>query len=929
MIFARLTTCVRMVVAIAVIFQGSGVLAQSATGGRIAGRVLDGTTGQGIPDVAIQVMGTTIGTMSGVDGRYVLTNVAAGTMSLQARRLGFAPKQVTGIVVTAGAALEQNISLEAATITLAAQVVTASAERGSVNEALDAQRTATGVVNAITAEQISKSPDSDAAQAVQRVSGVTVTGGKYVFVRGLGERYTTTQLNGTRVPSPEPERRVVPLDMFPSTLLEAITTSKTFTPDQQGDFSGAQVEIKTKEFPARRQFQYQLTMGYNSGATGAEILGGRDVGGEVFARAKSERNIPFIFSQLGNLQGINLTPGDQTFLVSQFRNAWTPEVNTGAPNISTNASLGGNQGIFGQRIGYLFSGTYSLTQDQRTGQVRALADRGNTPGSTVEIDRFSGETSSRGAMLGGLANFSTLIGGRTRLQFNNTYNRTADNDARRETGAFENEGIEARIDRMQYVERSIRSNQLAVEHQLSKTRVDWALTSSGVSRDEPDRSEFVYALEETTPGSSTKVARWLNTGIGGAVRTFSQLDENSREARANIQQTFSALNREHSIKIGGLVRRTEREADTKAYSISAPLATNAIRELPPELLFAAPLSGARADIYQISPLSQGGAYDASDRLAAGYVMAEVSLSERLRLITGARFENDRLTVNAQSTLGAPVSTSKDWTDVLPSAALNLKLSDWQNVRISASQTLARPEYRELVPIKSRDVLNGDDLEGNPNLERTRIRNFDVRWELYPDVSELLSIGVFAKEFDQPIERVYRAAGASSRFIGFVNADKATNYGLEIEARKGLGFLGDFARPLLFFSNLTLMKSEIDLGAQQAAATNQTRSMVGQAPYVVNTGLTYTNGTGSTSATILFNRTGERIDAAGDSPLPDVIQVARNSMDVSLRFPVMGVLHGRFDARNVLDDPFKSVQGTVVRDSWRAGRVFQLGFIVRP
>lgn len=927
--FARLTKYGRNVAVLAAVLAGSMVSAQAPTTGRVTGRILDGNTGQGVPDVAVQVVGTTLGAMSGVDGRFALPSVPAGTITLQTRRLGFAPKQVSEVVVTAGATTEQNITLETATITLAVQSVTAAAERGSVSEALDAQRTATGVVNAITSEQISKSPDSDAAQAVQRVSGVTVTGGRYVFVRGLGERYTTTQLNGTRVPSPEPERRVVPLDMFPSTLLEAITTSKTFTPDQQGDFSGAQVEIKTKEFPARRQFQYQLTMGYNSGATGADVLGGRDVGGEVFARAGKERSIPFIFSQLGNLQGINLTPGDQTFLVSQFRNAWTPTAKTGAPNISTNASLGGNQAILGQRIGYLFSGTYSLSQDQRSNQIRALADRGSTPGSTVEIDRFTGETSSRGALLGGLANFSTLIGGRTRLQFNNTYNRTADNDARREVGSFENEGIEARIDRLQYVERSVRSNQVAAEHQFSKTRIDWFLTSSGVTRDEPDRSEFVYALEETTPGSTDRTARWLNTGIGGAARTYSELDESSREARANIQQTFQLFDREHFIKIGGLARRTERDADTKAYSISAPLASTTIRELPPELLFAAPLNGARADIYQITPLAQGGAYDATDRLAAGYLMAEFSVSERFRLITGARFENDRLTVNAQSTLGAPVSTTKDWTDVLPSAALNVKVSDWQNVRISASQTLARPEYRELVPIKSRDVLNGDDLEGNPNLERTRIRNFDVRWELYPDVSELLSIGVFAKQFDQPIERVYRAAGANSRFIGFVNADKATNLGLEIEARKGLGFLGDFARPLLFFSNLTLMTSEIDLGDQQAAATNQKRRMVGQAPYVINTGLTYSSGSGATSATVLFNRTGERIDAAGDSPLPDVITVARNSMDVSLRFPVFGALQGRFDARNILDDPFKSVQGTVVRESWRAGRVIQLGFIVRP
>ena len=905
----------------------AALVAQQPTG-RVVGRVVEAASGQALADVGVQVVGTTLGVTTGVDGRFTLVNVPAGTVTIQLRRLGFTPKTVTGLLLDAGKTLEQNVTLEAATITLTAQVVTAAAERGSVNEALDAQRTATGVVNAITAEQIAKSPDSDAAQAVQRVSGVTVQGGKYVFVRGLGERYTTTQLNGTRVPSPEPERRVVPLDMFPSTLLEAITTSKTFTPDQQGDFSGAQVEIKTKEFPARTQFTYSLTMGANSGATGQSVLRPKGVGGEAFALAGVERNLPYIFGVLKNFQGISLTPADKSYLVGQFRNAWTPTTQTGAPNTSTNISVGGNQGVFGQRIGFLVSGTYALTQDLRNNQVRALADRGNTPGATNEIDRFDGSTSSQGVLWGGLANFSTLLGGSTRLMLNNTYNRTADNDARRERGNFENEGVRAQIDRMQYIERSIRSNQLAAEHQFGGNRLDWAVTSSGVTRDEPDRSEFVYVIEQDTPNGPEKL-RWLNTGNGGAVRTFSKLEESSREGRANYQLNFSSFGRQHFLKFGGLYRTTNRDANTQAYAIAAPLASTATRELAPEQLFNGPFTGNRSGIFEIFPLAQGGGYAAADRLAAGYLMSEIALSERFRFITGARYEQDKLQVDAQSTLGAPVTTTKDWKDILPSVALNVKLSEWQNLRFSASQTLARPEYRELVSIKSRDVLNGDDLEGNANLQRTRIQNADVRWELYPSSGELLSLGVFAKRFDKPIERVYRAAGGSSRFVAFVNADKATNYGVEIEARKGLGFLGALGDPLLVFTNVTLMRSEIDLGNAQSAATNKQRRMVGQAPYVLNTGLTYSNTSGRASATVLFNRTGDRIDAAGDLPLPDVVSLARNVLDVSLRFPVIGALAGRIDARNLLDEPFKSMQGTVTRESWTVGRTFQLGFTFRP
>lgn len=902
-------------------------LQAQAKPGRIVGRIIDANTGQGLPDVGVQVVGTTLGAMSGVDGRYAVPNVPAGTITIQVRRLGYQPKTVTGVMLNADQTLEQNITMESATITLAAQVVTASAERGSVNEALDAQRIATGVVNAITAEQISRSPDSDAAQAVQRVSGVTVQGGRYVFVRGLGERYTTAQLNGTRIPSPEPEKKVVPLDLFPSGLLQTITTQKTFTPDQQGDFSGAQVDIKTREFPARRSMTYSLSVGANGAAVGTDLPRAFSVGGERLALVNSSRGIPTLLRAYSDQGFPTLNDGDKRALISSLRNAWSSDVAGGLPNGSASVSIGGNDPVFGQRIGYLVSGTYSATQDVRAGQVRALANRGSRPGETVEFNRFEGTTGSQGVLWGGIANFSTLIGGHTRLLLNNTFNRTADNEARTERGNFEAEGIDVTIDKNQYIERSVRSNQFGAEHQFGdKHRADWFVTSSAVTRDEPDRSEFIRIVEPGTNGG--EALRWLSTGNGGAVRTFGSLDERSTEARANYQFNFSKGGRQHSFKVGGLYRATDRDASTFSYSISAPRATQAERELLPQQIFDGRFAG-RQNYWEIVALSQGGNYDARDRLAAGFGMMELGLSDRIRFIGGARFETDEVTLNAQSTLGSPVQVNNTWNDLLPSAAFNIKLSEFQTLRLSVSQTLARPEYRELSPVASRDVLNADDVQGNPDLERTRIVNADARWEWYPSESEVFSIGIFGKTFDNPIERVYRAGNSANRTIVYVNADAATNYGLEIEARKNLGAFADALRPFVAFSNVTLMQSEIRLGAQQLAATNADRRMVGQAPYVVNAGLTYTSGSGSTSATLLFNRTGERIDAAGDQPLPDMVLLPRNMVDLSLRMPVIGSLNARVDARNLLDAPYEVTQGTVTREFYRQGRVFQVGFQWRP
>jgi outer membrane receptor protein involved in Fe transport len=192
----------------------------------------------------------------------------------------------------------------------------------------------------------------------------------------------------------------------------------------------------------------------------------------------------------------------------------------------------------------------------------------------------------------------------------------------------------------------------------------------------------------------------------------------------------------------------------------------------------------------------------------------------------------------------------------------------------------------------------------------------------------VSLAVFGKRFDKPIERVYRAV-SGTRTVFYLNADAADNYGVELELRKGMGMLARSLDALTAFTNVTLMQSTIELGETSASATNKDRRMVGQAPYVVNAGLTYSPVRGSTSATLLLNRIGERIDAAGDQPLPDVIEQARTALDFSLRFPVMRAISGRFDAKNLLDDPYETVQGTVVRESYRTGRIFQLGLVYRP
>lgn len=892
--------------------------------GRVEGVVTDAETQKPIADAGVQIVGTTLGTMTRADGRFSISNVPAGTVTIQVRRLGYQPRTLTGLTLSAGGVLTQNVALTQAVARVAAQIIRAQADRGSVESALEEQRNANQIVSSVTAEQIAKSPDANAAQAVQRVSGVTVQDGKYVFVRGLGERYTTTSLNGVRMPSPEPERKVVPFDLFPSGLLQSVTTSKTFTPDLPGDFSGAAVDIKTREYPIDRQVTIGTTLGYTEGTWSKKLFYAPGVGGEAFALAGSSRYMPAIARAAGDFSGVS-QQSQKNAIINSFRDVWRPGLRGMRPNTALRASIGGNEPMFGKRVGYLVSGTYSNSIDLRDGQTRAIA-RPTSPTTQAEINRFTGTTTGESVLWGALVNAGTLLSANSRLNFNAVYNRTADNDARVERGAFEDLAIAAEVTRLDYVERSMWSTQLAGEHDMGRRGLDWSVAASGVSRNQPDRSELVYEL---VPGTGTTPERllWVNTLSEGAVRTFADLNEQAGEAKVSHRWELGSTMRPWTLKGGALGRFAHRDANAQSFGIFAPIMGDNVRSLPPEELFGGRFTAPDSSVLNIRSLAQGGSYQADDILGAGYVLVDVPLSSSWKMITGARVEHSDVQIQALSTLGQSCPTDRTFTDVLPSLSLAYRPNEVHTLRLSGSRTLARPEYRELACVRSRDVLGGVDLSGNPALVRTLIDNADVRWEMYPRPGALVSAAVFAKRFHNPIERVSKSSSTNS-FVGFENARSADNYGVELEGRQSLDVLADALAPFTAFSSVTIMRSTIDLGARAFASTNPSRAMVGQAPYVVNAGLTYTTPGRDGSATLLFNRVGERITEAGENPMPDVQELARNMLDLSLRLPARRDVTMRLDARNLLDARYRLRQGSVTREMYRIGRTIQVGVNVQ-
>lgn len=899
-----------------------------AQASRLTGRVLDAAGGipLGGAAVELEVGGRTLTATTAIDGRFQFPDLAAGPVILRARMIGYTGKTVTGIQVAAGAVATQDLLLVAQTIQLEEVVVNAAVERGSVADALANQRHNVNVVNAVTAEEIARSPDSDAAAVVQRVSGVTVQEGKFVFVRGLGERYTTTSLNGARIPSPEPERKVVPLDLFPSGILQTITTAKTFTPDLSGDFSGAQVDIQTREFPAERRMSLSISSGLNDASTGVSMPRAPRAGSEQFTFGAGNRRLPAGVAAAGSFEPVP-SQDEVNALVQSFRNSWSPQIGTGAPSNGMALSLGGSDPILGQRIGYLLSGSYGLSQEIRADERRAVALPTDDPAVQREVDRYEGTTGRSSAMLGGLMNLSTLVGNSSRLALNTSYSRTSDNDARRELGQSENLGGQFQIDRLRYVERVVWSSQFLGEHDLGRRhRIDWSANYSEVSRREPDRSEIVYSLD-TDPQGQPLPPTWFSASNEGAVRTFGDLRESSEELLGSYRLALGGPARNTFLKVGGAIRQTDRATSNRVYGIASTL-PRAARELTPEEIFDGRFNGEDDAWFRITPLGAGGSYDASETISAGFAMVQLPLSASLELVGGARYEHSVTEVDALPTVGAAVRSAPEYSDILPSLGLTLRLGEDHVFRISATQTLSRPEYRELAPIQYREVIGGENVIGNPDLRRALIQNYDLRWEWYPRATEVLSIGVFAKTFDDPIERIYLAT-SGTRVVTFVNAEAARNYGVELEVRKSLDALGADLQNFGVFANGTIMHSEITIGEGAASKLNDQRAMVGQAPYVFNAGLTFTSNSGSVSATALYNVVGRRIVSASEAPLPDTFEQPRHVLDLALRFPVLPGVSGKADLKNLLDSASEIRQGSVVREYYRSGRSLSVGLSWQP
>ena len=861
--------------ALGALFLAPGLaLAQTGT---IAGTVVDGDFGGGLPGATVFIESLNAGDAADIDGNYSIDDVPVGAYSVRFSYTGYGTQTVENVEVAAGETARINVTLmpgqELAEIVVEAEEIIATNSEAGL---LRVRAKAAQVSDAISAETISQSGASDAGDAMERVTGASVQGGRYVYVRGLGDRYANTQLNGSTLPTADPDRRAVQFDLFPSDFLENIVTLKTFTPDKPGNFSGGLVDINTRSFPAGLMGSLSASSGFSTlVAPGGDILvdpaarisyvGTADDLG-LPAALQSDGAFPFV----NNEEVFNPdTPEGQARLATIAENeALTdalmarnvaPAVGTADPNVSLAASVGNRVQFLGNSLGFVLGGTL----DRGVGSYdEGTVGRYDTAGPDaaprlrqLRTDRRSTISSS----LGGLANLTYRLGDRNEIGLNTLFSRSAESGARLISGlapipigsAGQQITVSDRV--VGHTERQLGSAQLRGRHQvpaLAGLEAEWRANVASTGIDEPDLRFFASA----DLGDQLVVG---GASLSNTLHFFRETQENLGGLALDLTVPPRALaGLPVQVKVGGLYERSAREFRERRFEVSSEGLTLAGMELAGEDAASvdAYFSPANSGVVRVDPpnardplqrstyaignrlvdnTQTNNQYDGGLDVAAGYAMAEFPLLPRLRVIAGARAERtdlgidvvDRVT-GAPLLVGEPVTAQDsslrarvDVTDVLPSLNLVYALRDNVNLRAAATRTLARPTFREIAPFESFDFATDGPLIGNPDLNRTLITNLDLRYEWFNAPGSIVAVSGYYKFLDQPIEQVI--LNLENNVNQFQNVEQATLFGAELELRQRLGALGGplagpVLRDLSLGGNVTFTRSRITISEDELA-----------------------------------------------------------------------------------------------------------------
>ncbi len=950
-----------LVVAIALFAGTSTEVCAQQPEGRISGTVVDAISGDPLIGATVMVTGLGLGTMAGLDGKYLIRGVPSGEHTILVSMIGYARQSVTEIRVNPGRVTRIDVSVTEELLKADVVIVTARALENTEAALLKQRQNALTISDAISAEDISRGAQGDVASAMTRVTGASVVDGKYVYIRGLGNRYSSAQLNGTTLPNADPNSKSVQMDVFATNLLDNITTEKTFTPDKPGNFTGGSVNVKTKSLPESFTMSFSTSTKYNAQSSFKDMLsydggeydflgvddGTRDI---PLPLQDSDMEIPSITSALRD--------PEQAQMLDLYSKAFadktmTPTMKQGALGQSYSFSIGNRTTVLDRPLGLLGSVSYSRNISAYDKGVSGIWKRVSRESEDLNGERFATDASgSEETLWGGLMNVTYQPGVSHEIGANLLYNRSGDKMARYQSGAWpsslpgENVRYETRV--LSFTEREMRSLQLRGKHVMpawSDLEIEWTGAFIRATQDEPDLRYFtneyqtVDALGEGVPDPDSYTIALSN--YSAPTRYFRNLTESNRDFKMDFTLPFQQwAGLTARLKFGGAYLDKDHTFRERRFSFRQD---NVQYRNDPGVFFSSDRTGILPEYLQDTPgytrfgnfitedSDLKNNYDGDQQVIAGYAMLDLPLGNRFKVTGGARFESTRLNVASHEVSLKPGKL--DENDWLPSLNSVYQLTDNMNVRGAFSRTLARPSFRELAPFASFLFVGDFTFVGNNELERTLIENYDLRWEWFTRPGEIYAVSFFYKDFENPIERVIVTTNGE---IQFQNVDRAMVSGIELEYRKKLDQLHPALSNFQLGGNLSLVRSQVDIAPSELAviraldpAAADSRNLQGQSPYVVNIDAMYDNPETGTLFSLHYNIFGERLSEVSTGGTPNAFEQPAGVLDITGSQRIWNRVTLKFSFKNLLNPDIKKVHPyngqEFIRSLYQRGRSFSLGF----
>ena len=903
----------------------SCAFAQTPNTGNISGIVIDSETGQPVIGANVMIEGTFRGAAADIEGKFIIQNVEPGSYTVIISSIAHARLIVTDVVVATGQTATINGILIPAAIQTDEVVVEARAVLSYEAALLRLQHRSAQISDGISAEQIKRTPDATSSDALRRVTGLSIVDNKFVFVRGISERYSKATLNGGSLASTEPDRKSFAFDMIPANLLENTIISKSFTRDLPGDFAGGLVRMNTIDFPPDLMVTVNGSASYNNVSTfnpfnsypgGATDYLGVDNGARALPAGLPD-----------NVSNNDITPAERLALAQQFPNTWGPLSRKAPLSNSYSISFGDGTRLLGQDFGFVTSLSY------RSSFELTELERNEYEASGEPRFLYNGTQSRYSVLWGGMFNFSYKISEYHKLSLKNTYTRSADDDVTILQGPqFTDISADLIHTGLRFVSRSVYSGQLGGEHYfkgIGGLQLDWRISHSVSDRNEPDYRRVIYGRSfEAPPTEPYYALLGFQANLKNGGRFYSNLQDKSNSYATN----FTLPVRNAQIKFGGSFDDTDRDFTSRLIGIIINARGNGFTDpdlyyLPIDSIFMA--ENFRRNGFSIDEYRNGGNnYTAFQSVGAAYAMVDVPfrISDlHFRLIAGARWEESRQevhTMNLNATEEIHIERTK--ANILPSVNLVYKVTPITNLRLAYTETVNRPELREISNFMYFDFSTQTSVRGNMDLRPASIQNYDIRFETFPGLDEMVSASIFYKDITDAIEQVIISGVSLNAERTFMNADKAKNYGFELEGRMSFRHIAPALSDLSIRGNYAWIKSEVDIEASETTLSRKGRPLQGQSPYVINLGLSYDNIDRGTSVNILYNRFGKRVMEISTAFEGELVELPRDLIDIVVTQRVFNSFEMKLTAKDILSKEQVFMQDDLKIRGNRRGSSYSLG-----